>query len=852
MLYRMNLNHTSKLAGWQTQLYSIENYVLANKEFINNNKIEFNDITKICEELNNNKYYHFRIHKKSEYIFFGDLDNYKKGINNFIELLIDFLKTTYNLELKKEDISYTKNNTKKGSYHYSIPKWNLSCENLKELHSKFLKINKKEFIYKNETNIISCIDTTIYSEHWFRCPNQSKGTNDNGIHIIKNGEMKDFIIDYIPEQSININNIIESIHVKKLLKDKKIIEKINIVNNMTSQELDSINNTSINNNTDITPINNNELVLTSTLSQPQLYKKLFDDCYAQYRFDTYEYWKNVGMSLKNIFGDNDIGIELFNYYSLKGNNYEGYEITVHKYKTFEKKIKGHSVGTIYFYAIEDNKPKFIEIIGKNELELTPTDFSKYVKILAGNRFIYIKTYLIDSDVTYKLYCLNSLGYWNQDDTLFKKFIGNELYNFLKLILVEVYWNSREFNQLKAKLERLKYMTIKKDIIETYKEDGTVDNIEMDNKWWLLGFTNIVYDLEKYEFRKYKYDDYITTTTGYDWRDPTDEELTTVNNLINNIFPNVEERNLYLQILATGLDGRCLEKFIIANGGGRNGKGMLNDLFLHALGNYGLLGNNSILFETPKTGSNPEKAIIHKKRLVIFREPPAKNKFQNAIVKELTGGGTFSSRTHQEKNPEKQLNLTMIVECNNRPLLAEEPTNADIGRIIDIEFKSTFTTDKSLIDNKYYFEANLLYKTKKWQQQHKYALIKILIDYHKIYTYNNCVFNIPSSIDDRTKNYLQMSCDIITWFKDNYIITNNDHDILKIKDIYIQFTKSHHFLHMSCADKKKYNKTYFVNYIQTNKFFHKYYCDRFNNIRTLIKYWKKKDNDESDDDNTSDN
>jgi len=60
--------------------------------------------------------------------------------------------------------------------------------------------------------------------------------------------------------------------------------------------------------------------------------------------------------------------------------------------------------------------------------------------------------------------------------------------------------------------------------------------------------------------------------------------------------------------------------------------MLNDLCLATVGNYGLLGNNSILFETNKTGSNPEKANLNKKRLVIFREPPAKNKFENAIIK----------------------------------------------------------------------------------------------------------------------------------------------------------------------------------------------------------------------------
>lgn len=120
------------------------------------------------------------------------------------------------------------------------------------------------------------------------------------------------------------------------------------------------------------------------------------------------------------------------------------------------------------------------------------------------------------------------------------------------------------------------------------------------------------------------------------------------------MPIEEEKDALLQILATGLEGRCLEKFIIQNGAGGNGKGVINDLFLASLGNYGFVGNNSVLFEKSKTGSNPEKANLHKKRYVVFREPAEKNKFENSVVKELTGGGNFSARGHYETNTEKRI------------------------------------------------------------------------------------------------------------------------------------------------------------------------------------------------------
>jgi phage/plasmid-associated DNA primase len=96
----------------------------------------------------------------------------------------------------------------------------------------------------------------------------------------------------------------------------------------------------------------------------------------------------------------------------------------------------------------------------------------------------------------------------------------------------------------------------------------------------------------------------------------------------------------MQVMASGLEGQQLEKFVIFNNGGRNGKGLLDDLFLQALGHYGMVGNEAVLFEKSKTGGNPEIAKMHKKRYIVFREPPDKQKIENAIVRKLTGGGTL--------------------------------------------------------------------------------------------------------------------------------------------------------------------------------------------------------------------
>lgn len=103
----------------------------ANDEFIENSKKIFTNIKMLEQELLIDKKYHFRVHNLSTYIFFGDLDNYKNNIQQFIKILQDFLLKYYNLSFDESEFKYTVNDIKQGSYHYSIPKWNASTEKIK-------------------------------------------------------------------------------------------------------------------------------------------------------------------------------------------------------------------------------------------------------------------------------------------------------------------------------------------------------------------------------------------------------------------------------------------------------------------------------------------------------------------------------------------------------------------------------------------------------------------------------------------------------------------------------------------------------------------------------------------------
>ena len=107
---------------------------------------------------------------------------------------------------------------------------------------------------------------------------------------------------------------------------------------------------------------------------------------------------------------------------------------------------------------------------------------------------------------------------------------------------------------------------------------------------------------------------------------------------------------------------------------------------------------------------------------------------------------------------------------------------------------------------------------------------------RYYKNNNCTLKLPQSIIDRGRQYLEMSCNIVEWFKENYEETHDLTQYVQIKDVYDLFKTSEFYSNLSKADRAKYTKKYISEYISENIFFRRYYMDRYNNVRSVIKGW----------------
>ena len=137
------------------------------------------------------------------------------------------------------------------------------------------------------------------------------------------------------------------------------------------------------------------------------------------------------------------------------------------------------------------------------------------------------------------------------------------------------------------------------------------------------------------------------------------------------------------------------------------------------------------------------------------------------------------------------------------------------------------------------------KTNEFKEKHKYALFKILTTYHKKYLENGSKLKLPETTIARTQEYLENNCILAKWFQNEYEKDREDSDSsnIKIIDLLDHFRNSETFENLSKQDRNKYGRNTFTEYIKTSLFFKKYYVERYNNIRNLIKGWHLKNNNE---------
>ncbi len=173
-------------------------------------------------------------------------------------------------------------------------------------------------------------------------------------------------------------------------------------------------------------------------------------------------------------------------------------------------------------------------------------------------------------------------------------------------------------------------------------------------------------------------------------------------------------------------------------------------------------------------------------------------------------------------------MTLVEECNDLPKL-DEVGDAMVRRIRVAVFlcSAVSEADYEKIENKELFiVANPFYKTDDFKNTYKQALFEILKSRYTVFKNNNYVLQEqPEICAKKCSWYLATSDDIFTWFKDNYKKDETSNNIIPVSDIFKIFKESEYHNDLTKADKRRYNKTYFVEKIESNVFLRKYVKQR---------------------------
>jgi len=372
-------------------------------------------------------------------------------------------------------------------------------------------------------------------------------------------------------------------------------------------------------------------------------------------------------------------------------------------------------------------------------------------------------------------------------------------------------------------------SIFKDIIRhtLSKQAGKFEGLKFDDKKDLLGFTNGVLELSTGEFRPYRYDDYITLTTLYEYNPPdyTNPEIVKLKEEVEALMVSIQDKpdhlELLYQVLCSGLDGNLYQKFFFFNGRGGNGKGLISGLMQSILGvNFCISPKEIVLKGLNKGGATPEIAGLQHKRYLIFTEMGGV--IDNNAFKKLTGGELFEGRGLYEKDVNFKLHASIIGEFNNPPEFEEAFTGGEERRAVDVGFSNNFTDDpdkiEQTINGVFYRKANPYYTTDDFISKASPILLDILLEKYRKY-YNQDLkqieFVIPDDVVRQTKA-LMSSMNVFNkvivsnWEKVSEEVPNTPFKTLWNE---VQMSEEHRVLKPKV--KKQYSRDKFYEWLRTN-------------------------------------
>jgi len=528
-----------------------------------------------------------------------------------------------------------------------------------------------------------------------------------------------------------------------------------------------------------------------------LAKELVIECLSHTRADKYNDWINLGWALRNI--DYRLLNTWIEFSKISSSYIEG-----ECQQLWDKMRKEHlSMGTLRWWAKQDNLQKYNEIINNSIIPLIDTAIGSegahydVAKVVQG---IYKGEYkAINKDTWYK-YDKNSHRWIKTreglnlrkalSEDICKKFMERGIYYNNMMMTTNDEGQKEVYSKKAASASKislkLKTSGFKDSVMKECKCLFIDEKFEelLDNRSYLLGFDNGVYDLKLHIFREGMPDDYISLSTNKNYvpYNPILTEIEEINNFFQKLFTNESLRNYVLDILTCAIDGSIIqERFYVFIGDGSNGKSRLLDLIQKTMGDYYSTLPIALLTQKRAASNSAQSELERTKgrRFAVLQEPSENDKINVGLMKELSGNDRILTRGLYKDPYEFKPQFKMILACNELPEVGCD--GGTFRRIRVVEFSSRFcenpNPDKP---NEFPMDLQLSEKLERCSD----AFLSMLIERHKSLNPNK--MNEPREVINATQKYKNNNDIIGQYMNENIIIDIEFKDKIGLMEIYNDF------------------------------------------------------------------
>jgi P4 family phage/plasmid primase-like protien len=434
-------------------------------------------------------------------------------------------------------------------------------------------------------------------------------------------------------------------------------------------------------------------------------------------YSSYEEWRNIGFALGTMANEEpNMELEFLQLYLSFSAQYKYWNLECYQmaYNIFYSSNNTITIGTLIYKLKQhqDLYSKYKELSTISHFDYmveyaTHGAFAKYYHSQVPDKYIY-------DEATNKWYILLDTNIWEPLREYSRK-IRIDIKNVILPIVMNKLNNElnttkdskliKNYNKIINKLDTEDFM---KNTYNALKDCYLKNNIKFDTAIHLFAFKNgICFDFSNNTktIRNILPTDYISITTGYDYIEPSNNDIEYVNKFIYSLFENTTEVEFITKSISNVLYGRNkYQKCFFFLGIGANGKTVLLTLMENTFGNYSIKAS-STLFTKPEKDAliSPEIVQCKGKRLLHISEPNPNEKIQQSRYKSTTGNEKISARSLFSNEIETYTpNFTPFISCNQVPLF-ELIDDAIKRRSILIYFKyrfianPEFTNDKT-IDN----------------------------------------------------------------------------------------------------------------------------------------------------------